>query len=422
MGRQVKDARLDNREARLKLKPKHEPYWRLIYEGLHLGYRKGPRGGIWLVRMLHDGRYKKKVLGKADDVVDADGRDLLTFRQAQDEAKELAAVESDKRHRGESPEDTLTVAAAAAHYLAWYKEHRKAYKETEATVKAHILPTFSETLVKDLQGRDIKAWLNKLASHAARKRTRTGTRQQYRVKDESHDARRARMATANRILTVFKAMLNKAFHDELVRDDNAWRKVKPFPNADEPVTRFLTEAESSRLVNASRADLRQMIKAALFTGARYNELASLLISNVNTDTATIYFKPSKGARGRHVPVSDDGLDFFKSLIAGRKGRVFLKENGEPWGKNHQTRLLQEACDKAKIEPRIGFHELRHTYASHLAQAGVDLLTISKLLGHADTRITSRHYAHLSDKTLSNAVRDYLPSFGHKKGGKVSAIR
>lgn len=54
--------------------------------------------------------------------------------------------------------------------------------------------------------------------------------------------------------------------------------------------------------------------------------------------------------------------------------------------------------------------MRHTYASHLAQAGVDLLTISKLLGHADTRITSKHYAHLADKTLAAAVTK-LPSFG-----------
>jgi integrase len=68
-------------------------------------------------------------------------------------------------------------------------------------------------------------------------------------------------------------------------------------------------------------------------------------------------------------------------------------------------------------PAISFHELRHTYASHLAQAGVDLLTISKLLGHADTRVTSRHYAHLADKTLAEAVTK-LPSFGGQERSKV----
>jgi len=60
------------------------------------------------------------------------------------------------------------------------------------------------------------------------------------------------------------------------------------------------------------------------------------------------------------------------------------------GKNHHIRVLKEANDKAKIALTIGLHELRHTYTSLLAQAGADLLTISKLLGHADTRVTSRH--------------------------------
>lgn len=76
---------------------------------------------------------------------------------------------------------------------------------------------------------------------------------------------------------------------------------------------------------------------------------------------------------------------------------------------------------AKIKPAVAFHELRHTYASHLAQAAVDLLTISKLLGHADTRITAKHYAHRADKTLAAAVTK-LPSFGQIEAGNVRAVR
>jgi len=92
------------------------------------------------------------------------------------------------------------------------------------------------------------------------------------------------------------------------------------------------------------------------------------------------------------------------------------------GKNHQQRPLAEACKRAKIIPSLRFHECRHTYASMLAQAGADLLTISKLLGHADTRITSRHYAHLCDRTLASAVNDLLPDFGSTEVGNVAAIR
>ena len=243
-------------------------------------------------------------------------------------------------------------------------------------------------------------------------RRQHGKRQQFGEKPKTSDEKRARKSTANRILTVLKAMLNKAFEDELVRDDLAWRRVRPFDNVDEPVIRFLTIAEATRLLNSCASDFRRLAMAAVFTGARYGELASLKVGSFG-DTGTLYLQPSKSGKGRHVPLNAEGLAFFTQVTAGRPSTdlVFTKADGNQWGKNHHVRALQDACKRAKIDPVIGFHELRHTYASLLAQAGVDLLTISKLLGHSDTRITARHYAHLTDKTLADAVNVHLPSFG-----------
>jgi integrase len=317
-----------------------------------------------------------------------------------------------------------TVEEAVKHYLKWFKEHRKSYRETEATVNAHILPAFGKDLVTELTTPMIRRWHDHLATQPARKRSSALSKKPaFREKAVTSDAKRARKSTANRILTVLKAILNKAFQDGMVSDDTAWRRVKPFENADEPVTRFLTTAESTRLVNACREDFRPLVKAALFTGCRYGELARLLVKDVNLDTNMIYLTPeAKSGKGRLVPLSVEGHDFLKAEIVGKasKNHVFTRSDGEPWGKNHHVRLLKAACEQAKIEPEIGFHELRHTYASTLAQLGVDLLTISKLLGHADTRITSRHYAHLCDNTLKAAVAR-LPSFGHVIGGERKVI-
>ncbi len=93
------------------------------------------------------------------------------------------------------------------------------------------------------------------------------------------------------------------------------------------------------------------------------------------------------------------------LVTGKTGDelILTRADGKQWGHNHRVRALDAACKVAKVKPVVSFHELRHTYASNLVQAGVDLLTISKLLGHADTRITAKHYAHLADKTLAQAV-------------------
>jgi site-specific recombinase XerD len=113
---------------------------------------------------------------------------------------------------------------------------------------------------------------------------------------------------------------------------------------------------------------------------------------------------------------------INALTVGKLGSdyLFLRSDGKPWGKNHQSRPMQDACKAAKIDPPVSFHDLRHTYASMLAQQGVDLLSISKLLGHADTRITARHYAHLCDQTLRNAV-SRLPRFGVSSDRKVATI-
>lgn len=421
MARSARHSGLETRTARFKLETgKRHPL--AIGKGLILIYRRGPNSSTWMAKALNsDGKYLLNSLGQADDHHDANGADILDFFQAQEAARKFA--EELKATQGILTKP-LTIADAADRYLTWYKDHRKAFKETEQTVKAHILPTLGERLVSEITAPEFRKWRDKLATTPPRRRTKMGKKQQFGDKPETDDGKRARKSTANRILTVLKAILNKAFQDELLSDDSAWRKVKPFPNADEPITRFLTHAESIRLINACRPDFRELVKAALFTGARSSELTRLRASNINTDTALIYITAeAKSGKGRYVPLHDDALDFFKGLVAGKRGDdlVFIKQDGAEWGKNHHVRLLQAACEKAKVEPAISFHELRHTFASMLAQAGVDLLTISKLLGHADTRITSRHYAHLCDKTLADAVKK-LPGFGHVAKGKVKAIR
>jgi integrase len=111
---------------------------------------------------------------------------------------------------------------------------------------------------------------------------------------DDEDARRARKATANRILTMLKAALNRAFHADRVSSDSAWRKVKPFRKVDEAVVRYLSPTEARRLVAACPEDFRKLVRAALLTGCRYSELARLKCSNFNSDSGTLAIRLSKG--------------------------------------------------------------------------------------------------------------------------------
>lgn len=420
MARSARSTHLETRTGRLKLVRGARLYL-AIGKRLALGYRRTTDGfGTWQARIFsQSGKYRFFALAAADDQQDANDVDVLDFYQAQAKARKTY----DDFVRGRVGSRGQTVADATTNYLNWFKEHRKAVRETESAIKAHITPTFGDTAIERLQAKEIREWHRALATHAVRKRSKKGSRQRFGAKPQTEDQKRARRATANRILTIFKAILNKALEDEIVTDDTAWKNVKPFKNADSPRVRFLTEADSTRLINACDADFRRLVRAALFTGARYGELTALTVTDFNADTASVFIRPSKSGKGRHVPLSPTGLDFFNSVVAGKAGDdlIFTKKDGKAWGKNHHVRELKIACTTAKIVPGIGFHELRHTYASLLAQAGADLLTISKLLGHADTRVTSRHYAHLCDRTLANAVNALLPSFGHTPEGKVIAI-
>jgi integrase len=409
MARSQRSTKLESRTNRLRIAQGAREFL-TIGKGLALAYRRTDDGyGTWQARVWDGAKYHYRNLGRADDYQEANGTDVLDFFQAQGKARDFYELAT-KGHAGTAK--GTTVSRAAEDYLAWYRQHRRAVTETEHVVKAHILPVFGDRRIGDLTAPQIRAWLEKLGSAPARVRTgRRAKRQAYRPAPHTQDEKRARRATANRIFTVLKAILNRAFHDGLATDDSAWRKVRPFPKVDEARIRFLSDAEGTRLINACPADLRALVRSALLTGARYGELVAMRAQDVDLRGERIYISHSKSGRPRHVPLNPEGVALFRQLLTGKTGDdlIFTRSDAQSWGKNYHVRPLTEACRKAKIQPAIAFHELRHTYASHLAQAGVDLLTISKLLGHADTRITSRHYAHLADKTLAAAVTK-LPSF------------
>ncbi|MBR1777293.1 MAG: site-specific integrase [Alphaproteobacteria bacterium] len=409
---------LDNRTARLKL-PLQKRFYAGIGGGLALCYRRDGKGvGTWTARIgFHE--YKTRLIGEADDFKDADGETVFTYFQAAEKAREF-----EKEYKTDAGLITapLTVAKAAEEYLNWYKLNRKSFKTVSITVNAYILPVFGDRLINDLTTLEIKRWLERLAEQPRRKRTKLFDGQAFLPPPQTDEEKRARKSTANRILTVFKAILNKAFYDGKAASDTAWRRVKPFSKVDQARIRFLKPYEVEFLLNVSEPDFKDLIQGALFTGARYGELAKMRVSDFMPDQGFVYIQPGKSGKGRHIPLPQEGMTFFESLTAGKTGSdfVFTRRNGKQWGKNDQQRPMFEACRKAKIEPVINFHELRHTYASMLAQRGVDLLTISKLLGHADTRITSKHYAHLCDTTLREAVAK-LP-FTNQRENKIVAIR
>ena len=179
------------------------------------------------------------------------------------------------------------------------------------------------------------------------------------------------------------------------------------------MVRFLTLPQCKRLINACDKDFRQLVQGALLTGCRYGELIRMAASDFNASAGTVTVKLSKSGKPRHVTLTEEGKILFASLTAGRMpgAHIFQRSDDATWRASHQQRPLIAASKRAKIEPPATFHVLRHTYASTLAMRGAPMGVIAAQLGHADTRMTERHYAHLAPNYVSETIRASLPDMG-----------
>jgi integrase len=421
MARTVQDASLGTRTARLQLKVRGKPYYREIEPGLHLGYRRlgDQQAGTWMVRRyVGHQQYAVAKIGAADDYSDADGVELLSFKQAQDKARTERAerVQAEKASKG-----PLTVRQAIDDYVAYLEHERRSARDARYKANALILPALGETEIAKLATKQVRDWLAGVAKAPPRLRTKPGGVQKWGPQAHDEESRRRRRSTANRVLTILKAALNRQFADGHVLSDAAWRRVKPYKGADAARVRYLTLAEAKRLVNVCDPDFRPLVTAALMSGCRYGELTRLETSDFNRDSETLHVRMSKSGKAKHVELTTEAVRFFAAQCAGRVGLMFPREDGEPWGDSHQQRRMADACRIAKIKPRISFHGLRHTWASNAVMNGVPLLVVAKNLGHKDTRMVEKHYGHLAPSYVREAIRKNAPTFGFRVRGNVAEL-
>jgi integrase len=201
--------------------------------------------------------------------------------------------------------------------------------------------------------------------------------------------------------------------------------VKPFKGVSSARVRFLSLDQCRRLINAcDPAEFRPLVEAALQTGCRYGELGRLRCGDFDADAGTLAIRQTKSGKPRFATLTEEGIALFSRLAAGRGGDEFMlrKADGSAWGKGQQNRPLADACQRAGIVPAINFHALRHTYASLSVMAGAPLLVVARALGHATTRMTEMHYAHLSPSFEASEIRRAAPRFGIAPDPVVTQLR
>jgi integrase len=408
---------------------RREAHFAALTPGTHLGYQRseGTPVGRWLFRRcIGSNRYQVTPLGPADDEANANGITVLSYEQAQ--SKALRMVETPNVGKIER----MTVRQA----FALYVDHKRDVGQSPADVSSrgavHILPFLGDLVISELTAEKLRRWLANMANAPAQLRPKEG-KPQYRAAPEGDEAIRKRRATANRVLTMLKAMLNFAYDEGHVSNRDAWgRKLKPFKDMDAARVRYLSMAEATRFINACDPEFRPIARAALESGARYGELGRMEVCDFNPDSGSLAVRKSKTHRARHIILTNEGAAFFTSITAGRAAGELIFSHTiapnmgdpvpSPWKSSHQQLPMQAANEHAKLDPPISFHTLRHTWASHAVMNGVPLIIVAKNLGHKDTRMVERVYGHLAPSYVTDAIRAGGPKYGVPHDDKVKVIR
>lgn len=180
----------------------------------------------------------------------------------------------------------------------------------------------------------------------------------------------------------------------------------PYPKVPRRLPTILTVDEVARLIDGARTLTdRTMLMVLYSTGMRNAELRSLQVRDIDSRSMLIHIQRGKGGRDRYVPLSATLLETLRVYWRWMQPKTWLFPGtiaGWRADKPITPKVVWEACQAAathaKIQKRVSAHLLRHSYATHLLEAGADLRTIQLLLGHVKLEHTVL-YLHLSRRHL-----------------------
>lgn len=299
MPRNVSDIRLQDRTVRLRLPVQDKkPYWRLISEGFHLGYYKGPRKASWVVRFRRTDKanaYLTATLAEPDDVLDANGDTILSWKQAF--AKAIEWMEFQTKGEPAALNPNITIATAVRAYI----ERRDARKEAQAgravrsdayyKLDRHVLSDkrLASLALRDLTEADLRSWQKKLA------------KQKY--------------TSTQRLLNDFKAALNAAWaeHRKALPSDlpttikfGLALDAPAIPESASRENQILADAEIRKVVAAAQEvdeDFGRMVAVLAATGARFAQIRRMTVADALLEQGRLMIPQSfKGKKKSNQPI------------------------------------------------------------------------------------------------------------------------
>jgi integrase len=350
-------------------------YWDTHLRGLVLEVRStGGRTFYFRYQDQHGRQRQHKICTFGD----------LTIDKVRKEAQRLRSevvLGGDPAGKKEEKKAIPTYGVFADQHLAHAKTYQRSYDTTEMYMRRHIKPRWGKLLLSEITQQDVAKWLSEKSGEGLAP------------------------ATVEKIRVILGRSFELALEwnvPGVTRNPTHGIKRPPINNARD---RYLTAAEAERLrlaVAGSRnTQLKYIVDLLLLTGARVSELLNAKWEHVDQDRRLWLIPTSKTGKPRHVPLSSLALDIVRVVPRFTKCPWLLPnpKTREPF--TDIKHAWQTARDEAGL-PGLRIHDLRHSAASFMINAGVDLFAVGRVLGHADHKSTMR-YSHLAHDTLLAAV-------------------
>ena len=333
MARTRRSAALDSRNKRNGLE-RATYHTAVLEDGCYLLYRRPRAGGAgsFFARFKASGieASPQEKMGQADDLAEADGVQILSYQQAKEKA--LALFKKVKKRtrlaeEGETlPEGDWTVRDVVLHYIEDARRTRKDPETAENDLKAaeaNILPELGPIPIAKLTIARIRQWRDALSQRGRRKtgwRRAPGDPIEFHPLDmDDKDVLKRRKSSANRDLSLLKSALNFAVRAGRIDADHLpWVLVEPFRGVKGRRLRFLTPEEQRKLVMGCSLEFRPIVQGALYTGARYGELAKARVEHLDLEVGALWVDgKGRDSRARWIFLTEEGEAFFRALVAGR---------------------------------------------------------------------------------------------------------
>lgn len=191
----------------------------------------------------------------------------------------------------------------------------------------------------------------------------------------------------------YENVLNQQFDDKI-----------PLAKKDMRLPAVLSKEEVSKMIEATINLRHRLILMFLYyTGVRLHEIVSLKWEDLDFDRETIHLRTTKGSKDRILFLHPSLKRFIAMFSLKKEGIIFLSSSGKKYNKRTIQVMVKNAAIRAGIKKKATPHTLRHSFATHLLEAGADIRYIQQLLGHSNLQ-TTQIYTHVANKDIKNLAK------------------